>query len=153
MIWSATFVALVLVFMRATAVIVWGRHRERHYPPTWTPQQIERLQFVRSYIGIILMVAWAGLLAASSFLPARYPFSQSSAVLFIALLVQTYAFLVMIVPPDLNGSPIARLKFEYVLRGTVLWWVIFLGITIYLIVALSAPMLFPREPVIRKGYA
>ncbi len=152
-IWCATLCAALLLFRRAAMVFVGYRHRRKHYPAQWTPQQVDLLQLVLTCIGVVLLLTWVGLAIASPYFPPRYPFSQSRAWLLIGLLIQTYAFLAMVAPHDLNGSPIARLKFAYVLGGAVAWWVIFLGVTIYLIVGLSVPSAFPRQPVVPASFA
>src|SRR5262245_6183324 len=113
-IWSATFIAIFLVLFRVTIVIRRGLDGTSYYPRTWTPQQLEHLQHIKIVVGIVLFIAWAGLLVAAPYFPLRYPFSQSRSYLLIGLLLQTYAFLVMVAPHDLNNSPIARLKFTHV---------------------------------------
>jgi hypothetical protein len=145
--WCMTTAAILLVFLRAAIVIPRYWSREHRYPAAWAPQQVKYLEIARSYVGMVLMVAWAFLLAASPFLPLRYPFSQSSAVLLIVLLVQTYAWLIMVIPQDWNNSPIARLKFGHVLGGVLLWWVTFLGLTLYLIAAMAGPSIF-QQPLV-----
>jgi hypothetical protein len=152
-IWCATLCAALLLLRRAAMVFVGYRHRRRHYPAEWTSRQVNLLQSVLTCIGVVLLLTWIGLVVASPYFPPRYPFSQSRAWLLIGLLIQTYAFLAMVAPHDLNGSPIARVKFSYVLGGAVAWWVIFLGVTIYLIVGLSAPNVFPRQPVVPASFA
>ena len=152
-IWGVTIAAILLVFLRAAVAIGRFWSKEHRYPVVWTAQQTRYLQLTRIYVGIALIVTWATLLVASPFLPQRYPFSQSSALLFIGLLVQSYAWLLMITPQNWNYSPIARFKFNPLLGATILWWATFLGIMLYLIAALSVPNIFQRPPSVPANYA
>ncbi len=152
-IWCATIVVIALVSLRAVIVVPRMFVREHHYPSAWTMRQVEYFEITRRYAGMVLIVAWLALVAAAPFLPQRHPFSQSNAVLFIALLVQSYAFLVMVNPQDWNKSPIAKLKFTYVLAGVVLWWMMFLGTTIYVMAALALPRVFEIAPAVPRAYA
>lgn len=79
--------------------------------------------------------------------------SQSNAILLIALLAQTYAWLVMAVPFDWKGSPLARMKFNYVLVGALIWWAALLGITVYMIAAMALPHISPQSPAVPADYA
>src|SRR5688572_7544373 len=93
-IWCVTIAVVLLVSFRAAIVIWLYCSRQHRYPSAWTAQQVTYLEGVRSYIGMALIGTWSVLLIASPFLPMRYPFSQSHAVLLVMLLVQTYGWLV-----------------------------------------------------------
>lgn len=152
-IWCATIVVIALVSLRAAIAIPRMFVREHCYPATWTVRQVEYLEATRRCAGIVLFAAWLVLVAVAPFLPQRHPFSQSSAVLMIALLVQTYAFLIMVSPQDWNESPVAKLKFTYVLAGVVIWWMAFLGTTIYAMAAMALPRVFEIAPAIPSKFA
>src|SRR5689334_10997721 len=107
-IWSVTLIIIALMLFRATFVMMRFGRTANHYPLFWTSSQIRYLQLTRSFVGVALMLTWGALLYVSPFLPWRAPFSQSNAILFIGLLVQTYAWLVMAQPFDWNQSPLAR---------------------------------------------
>lgn len=152
-IWCATVAIASLVLVRASFVLVRFRRREDCYPSAWTQEQLNRLHLTRNFVGILLILTWAALLYATPFLPLRYPFSQSNAILLIALLAQTYAWLVMAVPFDWKGSPLARMKFNYVLVGALIWWAALLGITVYMIAAMALPHISPQSPAVPADYA
>jgi hypothetical protein len=153
-IWCVTMVVIVLVSYR-TAFVVWRCwHRREHcYPMAWTRRQVVYLEATRISVGAALLLTWAAWLAAAPFLPIRYPFSQSQAVLLIALLIQTYAFLLMVIPQDWNKAPIAGLRFGHLLGGVVLWWVGFLGITLYMMAKLAGPRILQRPELVTGAFA
>jgi len=151
-IWLITLALIVLVLFRA-ALVVGRLWRRENYPDAWTSEQLRYLQLTGGFVGIGLVMTWAALLYASPFLPPRYPFSQSNAILLIALLTQTYAWLVIAAPFNWNASPLGRLKFNYVFVGMLAWWAAFVGITLYMIVTMAVPNMFPSPPVVPSKYA
>src|ERR1041384_7961587 len=84
-IWSITLALILLVSFRATIVVSQFWRRKNLYPDTWTSKQLRYLQLTGGFVGVGLILIWATLLYVAPFLPLRYPFSQSNAMLFIAL--------------------------------------------------------------------
>jgi hypothetical protein len=152
-IWSITLLLILLVLVRAIFVATRFWRREIHYPNSWTSDQLRYLQLTGAFVGIGLILTWGALGYASPFLPWRYPFSQSKAILLIALLAQTYAWLVMVRPFDWNGSALARMKFSYVFVGMLVWWAALLAMTVYTMAAMALPSIFPPPPVVPARYA
>lgn len=152
-VWFLTLAAILLVSLRVSMVIRHGLALDRSYPLTWTREQIGYLRVALSSIGIVLIATWLVLFAASPFLPMRYPFSQSNAVLLIGLLLLTYTWVVMARPHHWTVAPLAHAKFNLVLCTVVIWWTTALGLVLYWIARLSIPQIFLEPAMMTGAYA
>jgi hypothetical protein len=151
--WCATLIAILLVFLRVNLVARHGWLPEAAYPAAWTPTQLQFFRRALNIVGFILMGAWLVLFSVSPFFPVRYPFSQSNAVVLIGLLVLTYAWLAMARPHEWTLTPIAHVNFNHVFCGVLAWWTTALGLIFYWIGKFSIPYMFREPPIVPGIYA
>ena len=110
-----------------------------HYPACWTPNQIRFLEQIRVAVGLALVATWVGLLMAIPTMPESWPFGSRQALLTIALLLLTNAWILLIIPRDWEGTFFGRLNFHRALGCILVWWTVLLGASLLAVVQARGP--------------
>jgi len=130
----AIAIALGLALIRG--MIALYRHQvavPHRYPASWTSSQIRFLEHVRLSIGIALIAAWVCLLVSAPAMPQSAPFGLTEAVLTIALLLLTNAWVLLVIPLDWQHTFVGKMRFDRAVCFILLWWTILLGASMVVI--------------------
>ena len=125
---GAVGVAALAVFIRA---VVAGRRQyagmPHRYPPAWTDAHIRLFADFRVAVGIALAATWLTLAATAPVMPQSFPFGRTEMLLTFALLLLTYAWVVLLTPRDWSRTVIGRVRFAPAIAVLLVWWVVLLG--------------------------
>ena len=131
---------LALVLVRGTVAFRRFQSAVPHrYPAFWTQTQIRFLEQIRVAVGLVLVATWVGLLIAIPAMPESWPFGSRQALLTIALLLLTNAWILLIIPRDWEGTFFGRLNFHRAAGCILIWWTILLGVSLLAVVQAAGP--------------
>jgi hypothetical protein len=129
-----------------TRVIIFMR-RERAgikilYPRGWTEAQRQTLEGFRLLIGLAVMALWSAYVWLAPFMPTNWPFGYLEAVSLIALILLSYAWVLLLAPR--SWKALGAYSFWTTLTLLVaLWGTILIATGWMLIAASAAPPHFP----------
>ena len=146
-------VVVSLLLTRGTIAIY--RHQvamPHQYPVAWTYAQIRFFANVRISIGFTLSATWGILFFASPATPHSWPFGLVEAMLALIVMLMTYAWILLVTPRDWKLTFIGKMSFGHAVGCILVWWIVFLGASLFAI-AKSAPPTAERPIHVIGTYA
>jgi len=122
---------LVLIFTALVhAALIFSRRSARRlhrYPSTWKVDQIKIFERLRIVIGLGLAMTWIALQVAMPRMPVAWPFGLEAALLTMALLLLTDAWLMLVRPTNWERSILTKLGFASTWLIIAVSWTVVLG--------------------------
>jgi hypothetical protein len=118
-------IAAILVAILARLVVFYRlerAHAAPQFPQSWSIAQRETLQRIRLYIGLGLVWFWAIYCVARPSFPTNWPFSYAEALSLIALTAMSYAWVLLLVPRNLQRLDSLPRSFAVFLAVLIAWW-------------------------------
>ena len=118
-------------------------HVAPQLPHSWSIAQRETLQRIRWYIGLGLIWFWAMYCVVRPSFPTNWPFSYVEALSLIALTAMSYAWVLLLVPRNLQRLDALPRSFAIFLAFLLVWWSAAFCLIIWLLTsAAHTPALF-----------